>query len=242
MQEKYQTLLTTFNRVYGFWIGSVAALMITFPLLFNNPFTRNSQTDIIDVILLVAVVTALLGAIVVGVWSFLQTQTARNTFFITIPQNSPFYYRLKRYTYVGYAGIALVGLWFMPLLWVRSEALRFLSPLTALVFFVMLLVYYYQSYRAYDAELQSLPSQERHNAIKAAISQVHGAWFSVLLVVFIMLITDVFRNGFVLFPQVADEWMTTAMILITTLLFLNQIIQLWYYRRQLQNVDEVMQA
>ncbi|MGJ3238821.1 MAG: sensor histidine kinase [Anaerolineae bacterium] len=242
MKNKQKDLLGRHTREVGQFAGAISAIFITLPLLFNNPWSRGVEIMTIDWILLGIIIVAFISGIVISIISLWRTQTIRSDFLTWVDRDNPLYYRFQRYTYLGYTVIGVVGFWMMPTLWLTMPALHILASLTALSFLLLVIGSYYQAYRVYDRELQMKSPAEREQEIDTTTRQVQAAWGSWFGLVLVLAFTDVWRNGIVLLPETSDEWITTSMILIAGMLFLNQVLQLWYYRQQRRALADKVNA
>lgn len=238
MHKQAQSLFDNWVRWYRTAIIADLAFVITLPLMINNRFTRGDEMDVIDFILISALVVVFFGSFFYGLYSIYRVQGARSAFLTQAPDGSRLIHRMHRYTHLGYTVVALAALWFFPLLWIDQPVWSLLPSLTALVCFALVLLSYYRSYRAYDREMKLMTPDERHQEITVNVKGLQAGWGSLVGLAVVLALTDVFRNGIALIPQSNDEWMTTSMILIAVMLLFNQFIQLWYYRHQRRLLEE----
>jgi hypothetical protein len=77
-----------------------------------------------------------------------------------------------------------------------------------------------------------MPVKERLAEILKYQHTVRNSYPSLIVLFVVNLATDSFRNGIQLLPTNADSWMTSAMVIISFLLLINQALNVWYYRQQ----------
>ena len=219
--SSYQ-LFTVSLGVMAFSLG----LLLARALNSSEPIGDDPVLAVIQVILLILGI----GALPVAFVSFFRSQREGRMLLLMTGEGSPVYQKLRRYVNLSYAGLWLFCLWMLPIMWVGDRFPDEWPLLTALFFFGLMLWNYFQSFRAYHAEMALMTDKQRDAELENMNSLIRGSWTSLFLLIFVLVISDIFRNGLALLPQTPDEWTTTAFIFVATLLVINQVLNLLYYR------------
>ncbi len=219
---------------YGVFAWSLASIIFSVSLLLMRALhrTENIFDDAVLVVIFIMLIILGIGGFFTAIWSFLKSSQAMNELLVNIGREHRIYYKTMRHILVTNSGIALISLWLAPLIWVGERFADWLPLATAGGFFLVLIYNYYRAAIAYDKELKLLTREQRLQEINHTAGLLRGSWTSIGILIFILAITDTFRNGLAFFPQEPDEWVTTAFILIAVLLVINQLLNLRYYRRQ----------
>lgn len=227
----------------GFGIAT-AALLLCVSLIATRMLNQPVETlqDIFLTVLLILMTIGSLIAIPVMVWHFISLRRGAALLIASAGEGHPSVLKLYRHLALTYTGIAVVGFWITPLAWIGERFPRELPLLTALFFLAIIGWQYLSSFLFYNREMALMTPEQRREEISQQSSLMRGSWTSTAMLVFIVMITDTFRNGIQLMPVERDEWVTTALILITAMLVFNQIANLLYYRWHQQRLERAEAA
>jgi len=140
------------------------------------------------------------------------------------------YLKLRRYRHLARTSIWLVCFWFTPMLWIGEATPLTLVPFTVAICLALMTWDYAHSFALYNRYLALMSTAEARAEVAKMDGLTRGSWTSLIALLVVLIVTDVFRNGIQLFPQSRDAWMTTSMLLITAMLVVNQFLNLAYYR------------
>lgn len=223
-------LQTVVQYLYMFTF-SVVALVFTIsliPLRLLRIPERPIDDSFVLFILIAAGIIAL-AAIPLGLWSYGRLREKRNILRQSGGTESRAYLKLRRYQHLAAISVWLTGFWFTPVIWI-GEPFPVWLPLAAQLFFLALILWaYLNSFRLYNRMLFTLTPDEQRVEVNKMEGLTRGSWTSLAMLVFMLFLTDTFRNGVQLIPTTRDAWVTTAMILITGMLVVNQFLNLAYY-------------
>lgn len=237
LQESH---LNTYTRWIHFFAGSVCAAIVAFPLIvgrINNELPSLTEDPVLSVLLALITIVGV-GGLISAVYSFIQAQRSRSQLLVSVGQESSLYYKMRRITYISIATIWLFALWFVPIAWAGNPVPAALTPVAAAVFTAFMLWNYFQNLRMCTRELLFIPPVERMATIRRFQAMVRQSWLSFGVLVFLLILSDTFRNGIQLVPESRDAWMTSIMLVLAFLLFANQIVYIVYYRYQYQQAEK----
>lgn len=217
---------------YRYLIASICVLLFALPLVATGT-ARLSEPD--DPGTIYRVLTAgfgvtVLGAIATIVFTSLKTRQAHSAFRVVASDRDAIMYKMRRFQYVGNCAIALVALWFLPLIWITDGVASIAPLLISAVMGVFLAWSYLQASRMCTAEFQFVAPAARLIEIEKYQATIRSSWWSVGFLFLVLLLTGTFRNGIQWMPSSQDGWMTSAMVIIALLMLANQVIQILYYR------------
>lgn len=223
-------LQTAVQYLYLFTF-SVNALVFTISLIILR-LLRSAERPVEDtVVVIILGVMALVAVIAVplGVWSYSRLREKRSILRQSGRSESRAYLKLRRYQHLAATSVWLTGFWFTPVIWIGEPFPVWLPLACEMIFFALILWTYLHTFRLYNRMLYTMTPDEQRTEVAKMEGLTRGSWTSLAMLVFMLFITDVFRNGVQLMPTTRDAWVTTAMILITGMLVSNQFLNLAYY-------------
>lgn len=233
-QDKQLQTVMQYLYLFSF---SVIALVFTVSIITLR-LLRIPERPIDDVFVAFIMIAAgiiALASVPLGVWSYGRLREKRNILRQSGGTESRAYLKLRRYQHLAATSVWLTGFWFVPVIWIGEPFPTWLPLACELLFLVLILWSYLNSFSLYNRILNTLTLDEQRAEVNKMEGLTRGSWFSLALLASMSFLTDAFRNGVQLIPTTRDAWITTAMILITVMLIINQFLNLarflWHQRR-----------
>ncbi|MDX2163350.1 MAG: sensor histidine kinase [bacterium] len=234
----------TYLRWFTYFVVAVCTAAVALPLalyrLVQRPESLAEDPVLAFMVILMIVIS--IGALPAAVWTFTRARSIRRSMEISTHRTRPAYFKMMRHTGLGFSVIGLFIMWFVPLAWIGSEFPLWFTPLFAVAFSGLMIRSYLRSFVWCTAELNAMPPVQRQAELTRFQALVRTGWGSVAFLLFILVITNTFRNGLQFLPTDPDEWMTTIMVLMGGLLLINQFLNMIYYRRQAVKAAAEVQA
>ena len=231
-----QTAYDGVIRWYFYLVGSICTVLFALPMVAVGTTKIQTRIETDPILNGLTVIFALLGVVGTGIaiFTYFRALAAYNEFVIRTEKDHELRYKLRRMNYLGGSLIALVAIWFLPMIWIQDGSLSLAPIVMSVIMGGYLFWCYYQSLRMCSFELRLMPQKERLAEIVKYQFTVRNSWPSLIVLFVILLLTDTFRNGIQLLPTSMDSWMTTVMVVVAILLLINQAISIWYYRHHQQ--------
>lgn len=219
--------------VQNLYVFTFSVIAVVFPLnmitvrLLHDP-QRLIENRVVAVILMGMLVIAIF-ALPMSIWGYGRLRKSRNILKEAGGTQSKAYLKLRRYQHLASTSVWLTCFWFSPMIWIGEPFPAWMALACELFFLALILWDYAHSFRLYNRMLYTMSPDDQRAEVNKMEGLTRGSWTSLVVLLLMLFITDVFRNGIQLMPTTQDDWVTTAMILITAMLILNQFLNLAYY-------------
>jgi hypothetical protein len=210
----------------GLFIMSTSLIMMR---ALRHP-DRIAPDTIMAILLIVLALVSLVG-LPIGVWAWQKGQRMAADLRMTAGGNSQTDLKLQRHIHAAQMLVALAAGWFIPLAAIGASIETWLSVMIGSVSIGVIIWRYVQMGKLYQQELALMTAADRAAEVKKSADRLRSEWFSTGFLWVVLVITGTLGREISLPPTDPDHWMTLFMIVVATLLLLNQLINTVMYRR-----------
>jgi signal transduction histidine kinase len=230
---QYEVQLKPVIAHYYRFAGGVAVFILAVSMLVWRLLDRPEgiTEDTFLMVIMAGFVIAAVVSLPTAIWSAIKARSEAAALVLSAGQNSRVDYQLRRYMRLVYIIVSIAAGWFLPILAIGLSVTPWIRVAIG-VFFLGLVVWNYKRMGDfYKEELALLPAAQRAEELDARIREVRSGWWTVLILIVLVLITSLLRGEVVIPPLDPDHWMNVSFLTVAFLLLMNQIIATRTYRR-----------